>query len=176
MRPFQTERRCFAGEGPRPGLNILTINYVPQHGVICPFVLDLGRVEEVRGKVGMERLWHTLLINMTWGIKLHGQKGSQCCSWGITTRKMAKTRVTIDFWFFLNFLYFNYKIHRNIHLATYWRSFCITAYWYRTFQGFVESPTQFFDFFIFIFYYKLSENLFRKKRSSSIRRLIQEND
>ena len=48
MRPFQTERRCFAGEGPRPGLNILTINYVPQHGVICPFVLDLGRVEEVR--------------------------------------------------------------------------------------------------------------------------------
>ena len=45
-------------------------------------------------------LWHILLINMTWGIKLHGQKGSQCCSWGITTRKMAKTRVTIDFWFF----------------------------------------------------------------------------
>ena len=45
-------------------------------------------------------LWHILLINMTWGIKLHGQKGSQCCSWGITTRKMAKTRVTIEFWFF----------------------------------------------------------------------------
>ena len=36
-------------------------------------------------------LWHILLINMTWGIKLHGQKGSQCCNWDIRMRKMAKT-------------------------------------------------------------------------------------